>query len=237
MDKKKVESDLAMENMKGEVSSNVVSTYFAIEKFGEVEKVNLVEKVVYKYNKQGNIVGRKDYFSDGSLKWEYNYLYDSKGNKSKEQNYNAVYENRFYNLYQYDEKGNLTDKINDDKVFKHAYKYNDIGNLIEEKHYSGKDVLSKYVYTYDEKNYKIDAKYYSGGDSLYKTTSYQYDEKGNLKKESSIAPNSNESYERIYKYEDYDKKGNWLKQIVAITNFEFSKKDIILVVERKIDYY
>ena len=60
---KKVKNDLVIENIKGEVSSIVASTYFAIEKFGEVDdkRGNWLKKIIFinsdfEFDKR-NIVG------------------------------------------------------------------------------------------------------------------------------------------------------------------------------------
>lgn len=51
-------------------------------------------------------------------------------------------------------------------------------------------------------------------------------------------PNGKESSESTYKYEDYDKRGNWLKKIIFInSDFEFDKRNIVGIIERKIEYY
>ena len=63
---------------------------------------------------------------------------------------------------------------------KHTYKYDVMGNKIEENGYNTDGSLgSNITYKYDDKGNKIEVNSYNGDGSLNLKTTYKYDEKGN----------------------------------------------------------
>ena len=207
-------NDLTEENLKGKVKSITENTYEAVDKFGQIEKGDVLvdSSAVYTddghfkiYNEKGNKIEENYYNSNGSLIYKNTYKYDEKGNKIEENYYNS--NGRLYSktTYKYDEKGNIIEKNghNYDGSYKITYKYDEKGNNIEQN------------------NYKYD------GSFLYKYT-YKYDEKGN-----NIEKNNYDSNGRLdskYTYE-YDKNNNWTQRI------EYKNTIPHRITERIIEYY
>ena len=133
-------NDLTEENLKGKVKSITENTYEAVDKFGQIEKGDVLvdSSAVYTddghfkiYNEKGNKIEENYYNSNGSLIYKNTYKYDEKGNKIEE--------------YHYDEDG----KFN----YKYTYKYDEKGNNIEKNNYDSNGRLdSKYTYEYDKNN-------------------------------------------------------------------------------------
>ena len=160
-------NDLTEENLKGKVKSITENTYEAVEKFGQIEKGDVLvdSSAVYTddgrfkiYNEKGNKIEENYYNSNGSLIYKNTYKYDEKGNKIEENYYNS--NGRLYSktTYKYDEKGNMIednfyDSDDGSLIYKNTYKYDEKGNIIEENHYDSNGRLdSKYTYEYDKNN-------------------------------------------------------------------------------------
>ena len=154
-------NDLTEENLKGKVKSITENTYEAVDKFGQIEKGDVLvdSSAVYTddghfkiYNEKGNKIEENYYNSNGSLIYKNTYKYDEKGNKIEENYYNS--NGRLYSktTYKYDEKGNIIEKNNydsNDLFNKTTYKYDEKGNTIEINNYNSDGRLdSKYTYKY-----------------------------------------------------------------------------------------
>ena len=159
-------NDLTEENLKGKVKSITENTYEAVEKFGQIEKGDVLvdSSAVYTddghfkiYNEKGNKIEENYYNSNGSLIYKNTYKYDEKGNKIEENYYNS--NGRLYSktTYKYDEKGNKIEEYHYDEDgkfnYKYTYKYDEKGNNIEKNNYDSNGRLdSKYTYEYDKNN-------------------------------------------------------------------------------------
>ena len=134
-------NDLTEENLKGKVKSITENTYEAVDKFGQIEKGDVL------------VDSSAVYTDDGRFK-----IYNEKGNKIEENYYNS--NGRLYSktTYKYDEKGNMIednfyDSDDGSLIYKNTYKYDEKGNIIEENHYDSNGRLdSKYTYEYDKNN-------------------------------------------------------------------------------------
>ena len=160
-------NDLTEENLKGKVKSITENTYEAVDKFGQIEKGNVLvdSSAVYTddgrfkiYNEKGNKIEENYYNSNGSLIYKNTYKYDEKGNKIEENYYNS--NGRLYSktTYKYDEKGNMIednfyDSDDGSLIYKNTYKYDEKGNNIEKNNYDSNGRLdSKHTYEYDKNN-------------------------------------------------------------------------------------
>lgn len=211
-------NDLTEENLKGKVKSITENTYEAVDKFGQIEKGDVLvdSSAVYTddghfkiYNEKGNKIEGNIYFSDGRLHPKYTYKYDENRNKIEENYYNS--NGRLY--------------------FKYTYKYDKKGNKIEGNIYFSNGKLDKKVtYKYDEKGNIIELNgYNSDGSLLYKYT-YKYDKKENIIEKNRYNSNGSLDEKYTYKYE-YDKNNNWIQQVVYENNKPIGIK------ERIIEYY
>ena len=101
----KIENDLSKYGLKGKVSFFSESKYDLVEKFGKIEK--------------GNMIERNEYNADGSLSSKQTYKYDVKGNKIEGKHYIAdgILSDKYTYKCEFDAMGNWIKKtiINDDK--------------------------------------------------------------------------------------------------------------------------
>ena len=143
----------------GDVESVTISEYDLKEKFGEVVKGDLEERVVGRFNEKGDVIEGAEYNSDGSLDEKIIYKYDSKGNEIERAEYNS--------------DGSLDDKL--------IYKYDSKGNKIEQAFYNSDGSLNeKIIYKYDSKGNEIERARYNSDGSLDRKLIYKYDSKGNI---------------------------------------------------------
>lgn len=164
-------------------------------------------KKIYVYNTAGKLV------SSGSGKIAYKYLPTKFGYVIRTNYYDST------------------------KVFE--MRFNKLGQMIQSGIYKSKDTkyqqTGNYDYQYNNKGYlikKID--YYDSGRT--DTTTYRYDDKGNLVE----AKRAGRGYPRIstYKYNNYDKMNNWTQQAIHFVNG--SGEDTIShddTIRRRITYY
>ena len=160
-------NDLTEENLKGKVKSITENTYEAVDKFGQIEKGDILvdSSAVYTddgrfkiYNEKGNKIEENYYNSNGRLYSKTTYKYDEKGNMIEDNFYDSDDGSLIYkNTYKYDEKGNKIEEYHYDEDgkfnYKYTYKYDEKGNIIEENHYDSNGRLdSKYTYEYDKNN-------------------------------------------------------------------------------------
>ena len=160
-------NDLTEENLKGKVKSIKETTYEAVDKFGQIEKGDILvdSSAVYTddgrfkiYNEKGNKIEENYYNSNGRLYSKTTYKYDEKGNMIEDNFYDSDDGSLIYkNTYKYDKKGNKIEEYHYDEDgkfnYKYTYKYDEKGNIIEENHYDSNGRLdSKYTYEYDKNN-------------------------------------------------------------------------------------
>ena len=113
-------NDLTEENLKGKVKSITENTYEAVDKFGQIEKGDILvdSSAVYTddghfkiYNEKGNKIEENYYNSNGSLIYKNTYKYDEKGNIIEENHYdsNGRLDSKY--TYEYDKNNNWTQRI------------------------------------------------------------------------------------------------------------------------------
>ena len=154
-------NDLTEENLKGKVKSIKEITYEAVEKFGQIEKGNVLYCLSYFtiYNEKGNKIEKNHYEFDGRLDYKVTYKYDENGNKIEKNDYDSDGSLDSKTTYKYDEKGNIIEINNynsDGSLYsKHTYKYDEKGNIIEINNYNSDGRLKNtytYKYEYDKNN-------------------------------------------------------------------------------------
>ncbi len=123
--------------MKG-VKTQTISNYDYEEKFGEFEEI-LIDKLINKYDSNGNTVEKSSYDSDGSLENKFIYKYDSDGNRVIKSSYDSDGEKIGNNTYKYDSNGNTVESSSYDSErslnWKFIFKYNSKNRIIEKTEY------------------------------------------------------------------------------------------------------
>jgi len=216
--KEKIKNDLTEKNLKGKIKSLAESHYDIVEKFGDMQKGNLQNKIVYQYNSNGKETENATYYESGSKPASKNTTkYDVKGNKIQLSIYD--FEGTVIFNYKYDSKGNLTEE-SQPNFSKIVYKYNEQNKLIDKSEYKkyikGFQLESKDIFKYDERGNQIEWASYKGDGSLYSKTQYKFDSNNNLiellykspdgKSDSRVTKKYDVSGNEI-EYSSYDSKG------------------------------
>lgn len=216
----KVKSDLVLANIKGKVKTTVESEYEAVKVFSatssghfqeaDLQKGDLLSKMVTNYNEKGDETEKITYAPDGAQKEKMTSKYDVRSNKTERICYAADGSFSAKYLIRYDKNGDETEKT-----------------LLT----SGGTIKEKSIFTSDESGYKrIETVCNDRGAKISKKT-WRYDDNGNVTdyKEYNAIDSLQTTW--IYMYKEYDKTGNWTKR-VGYKNFDAEN-----IVERALEYW
>ena len=172
---------------------------------------NVTGKIVCEEDKNGNIISEKTFYGK-DLNCIHKYEYDSQGNNIKSTYYNS--ENLLCSQNEYDSKGNTTKSIeyNTDGSIARIYTYDKHENLISAVEYQSnekKETIFKNEYEYDEAGNMIKETNYDENGKLSGWSQYEYDGE-NLLKESKYHGEGDLYSEEKY---EYDSKNNLIKEI------------------------
>ena len=236
--------DLITQGFKGAVETVRMTSYKAVEKFGEVEKGKREKDVsddldYYKiFNEKGNIVERYEYRSDGSLDKKTIWKYNEKGIKTEA---DVSLNPKYYkgggspdakNIFKCDVNGNVVEqsvyevggKLDGVLDGKNTFVFNEKDKMIEKNYYDAfESLVTKTKYKYDDKLNLVEENLYKSDGSLDKKTKYKYDVKGN-KIEKNIYK-SDGSLDKKTKY-IYDNKGNIMEENTYSSNGDIDLKSV-----------
>jgi hypothetical protein len=230
----------------GRINPNCEKKLCLNKLFNKEGKVILIEFHIkhdfeekYKYDNNGNLIEKigTNQTSD-TFQYQFTYKYDNNGRKIEGSLYLAKGINAYNYKYKYDKKNNLVEELRYDTKGilsgKECYKYDENSNKIESDKYGSDTILiNKCTAKYDSVGNKIEYYDYSPNDSTSHKDNYKYDSNKNIIERKRLKLNSNPNNApivEVYKYE-FDKIGNWVKQITYINN----KPKFIQV--REIEYY
>lgn len=245
--------------------------------YGDVAEVTLIQylpdasgkpingclecKEVYKFNKRGNVVEKREFDSDGTLWNKCLYKYSADGKMVEQAWYKKDGSLDWKATYKRDDKENFIEEtsFNGDGTKRGLalHKYNEKGVVIEEANYDGNGGLQWVAfYKYDSKGCLIeDAGYYSNGVIDYKFVN-RYDSNGNIIESTEYNADELPIRNVVYKYNSkgeiseeeiynsgsekletkwfytYDAQGN----VVKISPLEHSPEPYNIVTEYSIVY-
>jgi hypothetical protein len=203
--------------LKGKVKSIHEVRYNAVEKFGQIEKGDIVRgpgvEKMYIFNELGNKIEVIDYTSYRTplLKWVYNY--DDK-NRLIEQDQISLWDS-IYLSYKWKMIYDLNDKLSEINYFtpegsldgKRLYKYSNEGNKIEEQAYNKEGALEFCIFQkFDRLKNPIEEGYTEGLDTTKSTSKYL---NGFPVEKVMLDSEGEASYYWKYKY---DKNGNIIEE-------------------------
>lgn len=201
-----------------------------------------IHKWKLKWDDKGRVIEESVFDTDGNLKYKRTFKYDNNGNNIEREDQTAYTHdtNRFmYSkyVYKYDNKNNKIGWYREDNIDSslspmETYKYDDNGNILEEKSFSD-GVLSAIIkYDYDNNGNLIEVKTNSLDRDYSSKATINYDEKGNEieRVETGVIDKEPIKIKNTYKYE-FDKNGNWIKKI------EYEDGIAEMITKREIEYY
>ena len=232
-DAKEKKSYAAAQRLQGKVEVMSESIYFP-----EAKGKKLSLKNVFKYDENGNRIELSNYRADGKLNSTVKSIYDANGNITSEQTLLADGTVDITSTIKTDAKGNRMEQ--DDKKmttsnplfnFKHYYKYDEKGQLIERIAYRANGAFAyKYGFTYDENGNKTEWIRYAADNSILGKVVYKFDARNNLIMETQFNQDGTVKATYAYSYE-LDKKNNWTRQI------KMQNDKVMEIKERDIKYH
>lgn len=251
-------TELEKEGLKGKAKSVEQFVYSATETDGKIQKGELLQSNIKRYDEKGNLteddlyhrnvyvydensrlIEEYWYNADDSLiaKLTYEYVYGVNGRLEEAKSATKLGDFNSY-TYHYNSEGIL--------VIKNTYGYNihgiiykscqeifdEAGNVIEKSNYTETGNLSSFdTYKYDKKGNEIGHTYKG---ALFGSAEWivKYDRDGNQieSRYLDIVESKN-----TYKYK-YDEKGSWIEQITYKSS-EGAAKEASRITERIITYY
>lgn len=255
------ENDWKQYKLSDKVKSLKATTYKAVEKFGEIEKGDIIPSFENKqlvFNLEGKITEENLYDSDGGLLHKDEYKYDMKGIIIEINRYDSDGSLFEKTLSKNDEKGNLVESNIYDSdgnlSSKIVFKCDKEGKINEYNIYdSDGNLEQKYLIKYDKEGNQVELNLYDSDGSH--STKNKYDEKGNQVEMIVYRSDGSFSYNNLYKYDkkgnltenisvdkldqkweykyeyEFDNKGNWIKKIEFLNNMPR------VIIEREIEYF
>lgn len=195
-----LENDLLESNLNGKVKSVRETSYKAIDRFGEIQKGDIIDDEILisnyysLYNNKGNLIDLINYEIDGSIYNKTTITYD-KNNRVSEI------------IWVYDDG-------NQDKWIS---KYDEHGYLIEDKSYNVDGSLyNKYLYINDNNGNLLSTSCYSADGTMRSKSFNKYDQKDNLTEHKEYNSLGQITFEQQYQY---DKAGNMVEYIYKRSDY------------------
>ena len=228
-------SDAQNENLKGKIKLITVETQSA----DDARKLSAkIMSSIIDFDSQGRYL-RVIYFDSRGRPRQISVYGFIDGTRASLTNY-IKNDDVFYNVAEPDEKNKVKPKPDPRYTYKYEFKYAG-GKLIDKQMFlnTGEKGMS-YVYNYQGNQREYLA--YTGDDELNQKIVYQLDNRGNEIEQRSydirVEPEIVSVIYR-YKYETFDKQGNWTKRTMSKVTTEKDKEaeELIAVEYRTITYY
>ena len=198
---------LKFDGLKGNVASIKDSHFDAEMKFGDINPGDLDEVVKREFDSDGNLTFEGRYDDDGDMEYETRQTFE------KGQWVSSVFKNRYGDLS--NNQRALERKKN---YVKYEVKVGDEVSVYETKYdglqakgYSEKGTLVAEM-TFNKKGQLLEQKNYDDAGKMVYRVVQEFDDKGFLVKSTSYGESWEDS--NTFSYKDFDKKGNWLTQII-----------------------
>ena len=187
-------------------------------------------KYIYEYDKNYNLIIITELYSDGNKSYEKNY-FDNYGKMLRKEKYNKEDKITYSYEYKYNELGyQISERVKiNDYDFQFLYKYDTLGNNIEEVMIKNNIYQSKKEILYKDLKQKIEIKEYNYENKLISINENKY-LLNNLVEEKRYDDSNNLTTTILYEY-TFDSVGNWIKKQVYRNNeLDYEQK-------REITYY
>lgn len=206
----------------------------------QVDKKELVDSLFIKYpfnNWKGNLI-KENFDKLVGARRDIAYKYDDNGNVIEECIYtvNGKFDSKAH--YNYDINGNVIEESFDN--FKRngrriTYKYNDNGDLVERIDYRQvATLIFRTIFMYDDYGNNGNIREENRFDFYERCVSrsqYIHNNNGNIVEEYIYADNGKDVSKDAYKYDGFDKFGNWVIKAWYVDD------ELITIKKRIIDYY
>lgn len=162
-----------------------------------------IDRVLYKYDKNGNLISREVHNTSGDIINKETYRYSSAGKVTAYNKYNDNGRSSGGEIYNYDAFGRMIESIGTEPDGKLSgrllLKHDENGNLIEKVwQNSAGETGARYVYRYNADGKLTEEVKYRAESEEESRLFYEYDNSGNI--ESITKFNINKEKEKLFKY-------------------------------------
>jgi len=212
---------------KGNPKTIKETIYEAFEKFGEVIEGDVDEVIRYEFDKNGNIQKLTHYNDEGDIVFSESYVFEDGEcveTKSYQKYNNIVSTSRLKNRTSKNETWER--ETSDGKITTSYSEYDKFTTTIITKD-SENNIVSKQENTIDNKGNLVEIKVYKEEKVVYWYKTKFDDNSQEIERKMLV------SYDEgvfTYKYDSFDKKGNWIKR------FEYKDGEIKSLTIREIEY-
>lgn len=168
------------------------------------------KKCVYKFDESGRPAQSLKYNDDSSFAYKTLFIYDADGLLTGQNQYDGKDSLNLTMRYVYDAKGNVTEETS--------------------RWVTGK-LLRKNVFTYNDKEQEIACSFFNADSNIVMRVTYAYNDSGYKVEEHKYGEDDTDGWVTQYRYDAYDKQGNWLKRTT------FVKDKPVSITVRSITYY
>jgi len=203
---------------------------------------DLKSKTILKYDDKGNIIERAGYDASGAFDYtgKKSYKYTDNENLVEITSYDPSGKLIGNRILLFNEKEYLmSDESNSEGyVGKILFKYDSLGNKVEEVYYSNGEYGEKIIYKYNEEGKLISEKHYNEDGRLSAMSSqsyYKYDKAGNEIEHANYSYD-NQFNDKTRKEYTLDNKLNWIK-CISFFQYLLDIEKPNRITERVITYY
>lgn len=207
------------------------------------------------YSGDGGLIGSQAYEYDGRNNPVKITMFNSALNDTMMQKFSYDERNRVVEMSFFDKRGNLEAKeLNEYEGDKQIVRYfmcrnneereisryenilDENGNIIDNRWYADSIATSHYSAVFDSAGNRTSVFVYGAGDSVENSFALEYDDKGNITRQSGTDKDGEGLFVMTYEYE-FDSYGNW----TSSTEYNMADSSGIArpvsLIERKIEYY
>jgi len=170
---------------------------------------------IYEYDLKGNNTRKTDRNKQDEIQYDYQYSYNGKNQLIEQIAYNYLGDPTMKIDYKYDQKGNLIeekrkDYFDDDSLVK--YKYDEKGNEIDKQYFSPiSELRNHWKSEYNIEGLKIRSEFWVKGIKCINRTKFKYDSESGIETRILINPEDNSQKEQVIQTLE-DQYGNWIEK-------------------------
>lgn len=170
---------------------------------------------IYEYDQKGNNTRKTDRNKQDEIQYDYQYAYNEKSQLIQQIAYNYLGYPTMKIDYKYDQNGNLIeektqDYFDDDSLVR--YNYDQKGNEIDKQYFSPiSDLRNHWKSEYNNKGQKVRSEFWVKGIKCLNRTNFIYDSESGKETRILINPEDNSRKEQVIETIK-DQHGNWIKK-------------------------
>lgn len=221
--------------LKGKVKSLEQTEYKVKPARAKNDGDSLLNKSAWQFNNRGNTSVELIWLANDHVK-KCVYQFDNSGRPLQAIKYNDDSSFAYKTIFIYDEHGLVTGQDQydgrDSLNLTMRFLYDVNSNVAEEiSRWENGKLLRKNVYSYNDRGLEAACSFFNADSNIVMRVTYAYNDTGYKIEEHKFGEDDDEGWVTQYRYDVYDKQGNWLKRTTIV------KDKPVSITERVISYY